>query len=91
MPLNREDTVKCTLTITLKLVWTLRASPYVHTCALQDTVVALQALAHAASIMYTTDVNLTVVIDDAINENKTLVINADNMDVLQLVEVILKK
>ena len=53
--------------------------------------VALQALAHAASIMYTTDVNLTVVIDDAINENKTLVINADNMDVLQLVEVIFKK
>lgn len=54
---------------------------------MQDTVVALQALADAASLMYTTDVNITVVIDDAINDNKTLVINEDNMDVLQLVEV----
>lgn len=57
------------------------------TITLQDTVVALQAMAEFASLIYSSKVNMSILIDDAVSTNRTLTVDADNMDVLQLVEV----
>ncbi|XP_045204827.2 CD109 antigen-like [Mercenaria mercenaria] len=70
------------------LKWLIQQrSPYGGYISTQDTVVALQGLAEIASQMYTSDVSMTVEFDYGSETPKNVSINAENMDVLQFIDV----
>lgn len=59
----------------------------IRICLLQDTVIALQALADIASQMYNNDVSMTIKVDHGSGYAKNVTLNAENMDVLQFIDV----
>ncbi|KAL4230201.1 Ovostatin-like [Mactra antiquata] len=64
-----------------------RRSPYGGYVSTQDTVVALQSLSSVAAQTYSTDIDMTIFVDYGGNNNKSVKINSDNMDVLQYVDI----
>ena len=54
---------------------------------LQDTVVALQALAKFASLTYSTDVSMTISTETSSKNLPPFVLNANNKDTVQFIDV----
>ena len=54
---------------------------------LQDTVVALQALARFASLTYSTDVSMTISTGATFKNLPPFVLNANNKDTVQFIDV----
>lgn len=53
----------------------------------QDTVVALQAISSVATQTFNADINMKIVVEHGGEKSNTVNINADNMDVLQYIDV----